>query len=343
MKHMIIFSLWALWLKQPVFSVQKPYTQTAFQVFGSLWIAMMLLWLVLNTWFPAGFASCPANAAPFTKPSDIGDAEVVRYANLFDIKYHETYKVIQYNPTLAKYQNSWQDPSMRGQKIRDIVLYQCGTTPPTSSFNDVPEDALFFSVPVEKVALGWGGTLHFWELLSVTQSISNHWYVVHHLALYSVAWGVYSRYPWEDCILWLLEWRLEQCNKRGRGDFLILLRGGKHQQQQQGCGLGCVTGFGTDGKSGMDPFCSNLLQFGEGSGPDFFQHWKWLDVIFDVWFLTDFVFFWIWKPPPQPQQQQQQQQPLLLLLLLLLTHHDHHQQQVFLLLHTSTIFYYYFY
>ena len=132
---------------------------------------MMLLWLVLTTWFPTGFASCPANAAPFTKPSDIGDAEVVRYANLFDIKYHETYKVIQYNPTLAKYQNSWQDPSMRGQKIRDIVLYQCGTTPPTSSFNDVPEDALFFSVPVEKVALGWGGTLHFWELLSVTESI----------------------------------------------------------------------------------------------------------------------------------------------------------------------------
>lgn len=131
----------------------------------------MLLWLVLTTWFPAGFASCPANAAPFTKPSDIGDAEVVRYANLFDIKYHETYKVIQYNPTLAKYQNSWQDPSMRGQKIRDIVLYQCGTTPPTSSFNDVSEDALFFSVPVERVALAYGGSLHFWELLSITESI----------------------------------------------------------------------------------------------------------------------------------------------------------------------------
>lgn len=131
---------------------------------------LVLSFMALNL-LPTTLASCPANAAPFLVPNDISEAEAIRYANWFEVKYHSTYKVIQFNPTMAKYQNWYQIPELKGQKIPDVVLYQCGTIPPTNSFNDVPEDALFFSVPIERAALGWGGMLHFWEMLSVTENI----------------------------------------------------------------------------------------------------------------------------------------------------------------------------
>ena len=48
---------------------------------------------------------------------------------------------------------------------------RCGTTPPTTSFNDVSANAWFFSVPIERAALPWTGSLHFFELLSLTEAI----------------------------------------------------------------------------------------------------------------------------------------------------------------------------
>jgi hypothetical protein len=46
-------------------------------------------------------ADCPAGAKPF--PASLAGSGKQDHANLFDITYHETYKVINVNPTLATY------------------------------------------------------------------------------------------------------------------------------------------------------------------------------------------------------------------------------------------------
>ena len=128
-----------------------------------------MLALVLIT--IASAAPCPPNAAPFTRPTGITVAEQVQYANLFTVTYYETYKVIKYNPTQSILKSSWPNSAMVGQSPPDLVLYECGTAQPTTSYNDVSANAQFFSVPIDKASLPWTGSLHFFELLSVTEAI----------------------------------------------------------------------------------------------------------------------------------------------------------------------------
>jgi len=114
---------------------------------------------------------CPANAAPFTLPSQITEAEQVKHSTLFSVQHYSTYKVISFANTLL-FKSGWPDASMRGQPIPDLVLYKCGTERPSTVFNGVSEDAMFFSIPIERAALAFSGVLHFFELLSATAQIN---------------------------------------------------------------------------------------------------------------------------------------------------------------------------
>lgn len=116
----------------------------------------------------ASAAPCPPNAAPFIRSDD---GIQVQYANVFEVHYYQTYKVIKYNPTQSTLKSTWPNPSMVGKTPPDLVLYECGTTQPTTSFNDVSADAHFFSVPIERASLPLTQTLHFFELLSLTENI----------------------------------------------------------------------------------------------------------------------------------------------------------------------------
>ena len=88
--------------------------------------------------------------------------------------YYSTYKVIKYNAALTELRSGWPNPVLRGQAPPDLVLYECGTTQPTTSFNDVSEDAWFFSVPISKLAFYGTNPVHFFEMLSVTEAIILH-------------------------------------------------------------------------------------------------------------------------------------------------------------------------
>ncbi|KAL9139330.1 putative tandem protein 11 [Amphidinium carterae] len=114
---------------------------------------------------------CPANAAPFTLPSQITEAEQVKHSTLFSVQHYSTYKVISFANTLL-FKSGWPDASMRGQPIPDLVLYKCGTERPSTVFNGVSEDAMFFSIPIERAALAWTGVIHFFELLSLSEKIN---------------------------------------------------------------------------------------------------------------------------------------------------------------------------
>ena len=85
----------------------------------------LALALILEAVLPARSAPCPANAAPFTPPSAISEAEQVKYAELFTVTWHTTYKVIKFNPTQGLFKSGWPNPSLRNQRIPDLVLYQC--------------------------------------------------------------------------------------------------------------------------------------------------------------------------------------------------------------------------
>eukprot|EP00971_Amphidinium_carterae_P119334 2363696-Amphidinium_carterae.1 len=114
---------------------------------------------------------CPANAAPFTLPSQITAGEQVKYSTLFSVQHHSTYKVISFTDSLL-FKSGWPDASMRGQPIPDMVLYKCGTERPTTALTGVSADAMFFSIPIERAALAWIGVIHFFELLSLTEQIN---------------------------------------------------------------------------------------------------------------------------------------------------------------------------
>ncbi|OLP95096.1 hypothetical protein AK812_SmicGene22815 [Symbiodinium microadriaticum] len=122
---------------------------------------------------------CPPNAAPFIRPEGITDGETVQFAShwaadAFTVTYYSTYKVIKYNAALTELRSGWPNPELRGQAPPDLVLYECGTTQPTTSFNDVSEDAWFFSVPISKLAFYGTNPVHFFEMLSVTEAIILH-------------------------------------------------------------------------------------------------------------------------------------------------------------------------
>jgi len=113
-------------------------------------------------------ADCPAGAKPF--PPDLAGKGRVDYANLFDITYYGTYKVITFNPTLASYQS--YHPTKAGEPIPPIVLHQCGATKP--SFGDAgvrTSKARFFEIPLKRATLAWGGPLPFFEMLGLTEFI----------------------------------------------------------------------------------------------------------------------------------------------------------------------------
>ena len=96
--------------------------------------------LIFGSLLPARAAQCPPNAAPFTAPSAISDAEQLKYADLFTVVYHPTYKVIKYNPTQGKFQSGWPNPSLRNQRIPDLVLYQSLECRPAFAFRShLPE------------------------------------------------------------------------------------------------------------------------------------------------------------------------------------------------------------
>ena len=88
--------------------------------------------------------------------------------------YYSTYKVIKYNPAQSTLRSGWPNPALVGQALPDLVLYECGTAKPTISFNDVSENAWFFSVPISKVAFYGTNPVHFFEMLSVTEAIILH-------------------------------------------------------------------------------------------------------------------------------------------------------------------------
>jgi len=112
--------------------------------------------------------ACPDGAKPFPKVK--GE---MKYANLFSITYYETYKVIEYSETLSKYNNYHPGESMGGKAIPPLVLYQCGTQKPEYSDKGIKtSEVRFFEIPIENATLGWGAPLPFFELLSVTETIS---------------------------------------------------------------------------------------------------------------------------------------------------------------------------
>ena len=111
---------------------------------------------------------CPAKAKPF--PPDLVGKGKVDHANLFDITYFGSYKVITFSPTLATYKS--YHPTKAGKPIPPIVLTQCGT--PKPSFGDpgvVTSAARFFEIPLTRATLAWGGPLPFFEMLSLTELI----------------------------------------------------------------------------------------------------------------------------------------------------------------------------
>jgi hypothetical protein len=89
----------------------------------------------------------------------------VDHANLFDITYYGTYKVITFSSTLAAYKS--YHPTKAGQPIPPIVLYQCGTEKPQHMQSDVR----FFEIPIQRATLAWGGALPFFEMLGLTKFI----------------------------------------------------------------------------------------------------------------------------------------------------------------------------
>jgi len=113
---------------------------------------------------------CPAGAKPF--PSHLEETKV-SYANLFDISYYGTYKVVEYSATLSQYQSGHPDESMRGNPIPPLVLYQCGTTKPSGGDEGITtSEVRYIEIPVQKTSLGGVAPLPFLELLSVTETIS---------------------------------------------------------------------------------------------------------------------------------------------------------------------------
>jgi len=117
-------------------------------------------------------STCPVGAKPF--PSSKANLGQINYANLFSITYYSNYKVIEYSSTLSSYDSGYHpEQSMKGEKIQPFVLYQCGITRrPTYSDIGISPTARFFEIPIQKAALGWGGPLPFFELLSVTEAIN---------------------------------------------------------------------------------------------------------------------------------------------------------------------------
>jgi len=116
----------------------------------------------------ASAGECPAGAAPF--PSDMANSGRQQYANLFDISYYDTYKVIHYSDTLGTY-NSFH-PTKAGERIPDIVLWQCGTTKPSFGSTGIDDAfARYFEIPIQKATLPLAVSLPQFELLSVTENI----------------------------------------------------------------------------------------------------------------------------------------------------------------------------
>eukprot|EP00439_Symbiodinium_sp_Y106_P013169 s2246_g1.t3 len=113
---------------------------------------------------------CPSWGKPF--PSNLAGLDKISFANLYEVTYYDQYKVVEYTASGRPYDGQWHpEASVRGTRVPPMVLYQCGTTKPTTDMPGVPSNARFFEIPVKNVTVGWGGPLAFIELLGVSQSI----------------------------------------------------------------------------------------------------------------------------------------------------------------------------
>ncbi|CAE6971033.1 unnamed protein product [Symbiodinium sp. CCMP2456] len=113
---------------------------------------------------------CPSWGKPF--PSNLAGLDKISFANLYDVTYYDQYKVVEYTAAGRPYHASFHpETSLRNTSVPPMVLYQCGTTKPTTGMPGVPSNARFFEIPVKNVTVGWGGPLAFIELLGVSQSI----------------------------------------------------------------------------------------------------------------------------------------------------------------------------
>jgi hypothetical protein len=134
-------------------------------------ISIMKLGLITALAFgprAAWAGECPAGAAPF--PGDMANSGRQQYANLFDISYYDTYKVIHYSDTLGTYKSSHSTKA--GERIPDIVLWQCGTTRPSLGSPGIDDaSARYFEIPIQKATLPLAISLPQFELLSVTEKI----------------------------------------------------------------------------------------------------------------------------------------------------------------------------
>mmetsp|Transcript_61482 Transcript_61482/g.146649 ORF Transcript_61482/g.146649 Transcript_61482/m.146649 type:complete len:513 (+) Transcript_61482:54-1592(+) len=126
-------------------------------------------WLALLQFISQASGACPASAKSLYNPGTEG---VQINAELFSVTYYSTYKVVKYNDALGVYKAGWPNTWERGARIPDLVLYQCDTEMPTTSYNGVEEDAMIFEIPIQRAALPWTGVLHFFEMLSLTEAIS---------------------------------------------------------------------------------------------------------------------------------------------------------------------------
>ncbi|CAK0875539.1 unnamed protein product [Prorocentrum cordatum] len=123
--------------------------------------------LALSPWV-ASAGECPVGAAPF--PSGMASAGRQQYANLFDISYYGTYKVVHFSDTLGTYKSS--HPTKANERIPDIVLWQCGTTKPAFGSPGIDDAfARFFEIPIQRATLPLAISLPQFELLSVTEKI----------------------------------------------------------------------------------------------------------------------------------------------------------------------------
>lgn len=117
---------------------------------------------------PAAAGECQAGAKPF--PTDLVNKGIQAHANLFQIDYHGTYKVISFKSNLATYQS--YHPSKAGQAIPPIVLHQCGTTKPSHGDAGITTSAArFFEIPIPRASLAWGGPVPFFEMLGLTEFV----------------------------------------------------------------------------------------------------------------------------------------------------------------------------
>lgn len=96
-----------------------------------------------------------------------GATASIVFANLFQVDYYPTYKIVHLNYTIQA------SGPQNGQAIPALVLWQCGTTSPVAGTSPgVPADARMFSVPLNTVAVPGTVPLTYMHMLGLLNKIS---------------------------------------------------------------------------------------------------------------------------------------------------------------------------